>query len=50
MKKIIWNELAKIDYHENIDYLLKEWSVDEVETFIDDVEEVLFNLKKGNIN
>jgi len=50
MKKIIWNELAKIDYHENIDYLLKEWTVDEAKTFIDEVEEVLFNLKKGNVN
>ncbi|MGM0407031.1 MAG: type II toxin-antitoxin system RelE/ParE family toxin [Bacteroidota bacterium] len=49
MKKIVWNELAKIDYHENIDYLLKEWSVDEAITFINDVEEVFFNLKNGNV-
>ena len=28
-------------------YLLKEWTVNEAKTFIDEVEEVLFNLKKG---
>jgi plasmid stabilization system protein ParE len=47
MKKIIWNELTKIDYHENIDYLLKEWTVDEAKTFINEVEEVFLILKKG---
>ena len=50
MKKIIWNELAKIDYHDNIDYLLKEWTIDEAKIFIDEVEEVLFNLKKGTVD
>jgi len=49
MKTIDWTDLALKDYHENIDYLLREWSEKEALSFIDDVEAVLFELKKGNL-
>ena len=49
MKKINWTDLALTDYHDNIDYLLREWSEKEALNFIDDVETVLFELKKGKI-
>jgi plasmid stabilization system protein ParE len=49
MKIIEWNELALLDYHENIDYLLKEWTEQEAINFISDIESVIFNLKQGNI-
>lgn len=49
MKKVIWNDLALLDYHENIDYLLKEWTEQEAVKFIDEVESLIFKLKQGNI-
>ncbi len=50
MRKIIWNKVAKSDYFENIDYLLKNWSEKEVQKFIDEVRHIEFVLKKGNID
>ena len=49
MKIVIWNDLALLDYHENIDYLLKEWTEQEAIKFIDEVESLIFKLKQGNI-
>ena len=49
MKTIDWNDLALIDYHANINYLLREWSEKEALNFIDDVESVLFELKSGKV-
>ncbi|MBN2167022.1 MAG: type II toxin-antitoxin system RelE/ParE family toxin [Marinilabiliaceae bacterium] len=49
MKTIKWTDSALNSYHENIDYLLREWTVKEALNFIDDVEGVLFNLKKGTV-
>ena len=49
MKSVIWNDLALLDYHENIDYLLKEWTEQEAIKFIDEVESLIFKLKQGNI-
>jgi len=50
MRKVIWNELALLDYHENIDYLLREWTEQEAIKFIDEVESLIFKLEKGNID
>ena len=49
MRKIIWNEFARQDFYQNIDYLLKEWSEKEAQAFIDEVFDVLFALEKGNV-
>lgn len=49
MRQIKWNKLAKEDYYNNIDYLLSKWSEKEAQHFIDEVDEILFILKHGNI-
>jgi carbamoylphosphate synthase large subunit len=49
MKKIIWSIEAEFDYEANIDYLLKEWTITEVEEFIDKTNNVIFKLQKGNL-
>jgi plasmid stabilization system protein ParE len=36
--QIVWSDDALIDYHQNIDYLLKEWSVQVALEFVEDVE------------
>ena len=43
--EIIWSDDAKLDYDENIEYLLKEWSEESASTFIEEVEAVLELLK-----
>ncbi|WP_088656209.1 type II toxin-antitoxin system RelE/ParE family toxin [Geofilum rhodophaeum] len=50
MKTIKWTDAALNSYHENIDYLLREWAEKEALNFIDDVEVVLFNLKNVYFN
>jgi plasmid stabilization system protein ParE len=50
MRKIIWNKEAKSDYFEIIDYLFENWSVKEVQKFIDEVRNVEYLLKKGNVD
>jgi plasmid stabilization system protein ParE len=45
MKTFIWTDLALRDYHENIDYLIREWSEKEAIGFIEDVENTLFFFK-----
>lgn len=42
MRKISWNPLAKIDYYENIDFLLEKWSEKEAQQFIDEVNHIKF--------
>jgi len=49
MSEVVWNALAKVDYHNNIDYLLKYWPVKVAQEFIDDVEKAIYNLKTGTI-
>jgi plasmid stabilization system protein ParE len=49
MKTFFWTDLALKDYHENIDYLLHEWSEKEAVKFIEDVENVLFSIKTGKL-
>lgn len=36
--QVVWSEDALIDYHQNIDYLLKEWSEKVALEFMEDVE------------
>jgi hypothetical protein len=50
MRTVHWNKLAWFDYHENIDYLLKEWSEKEAQHFIDEVYEIEFILSQGNVD
>lgn len=49
MRTVLWNKLAVLDYYENIDYLLREWSENEAQEFIDEVYHTEFILKQGNI-
>jgi plasmid stabilization system protein ParE len=49
MKIFFWTDTALNNYHENIDYLLRDWTEKKALNFIDDVERVLFNLKKGTL-
>jgi len=50
MRQVIWNRLAKEDYYDNIDYLLKEWSEKEAQHFIDLVDEIIFILGQGKVD
>mgnify|MGYP000963609187 CR=1 FL=1 len=50
MRKIHWNDLARIDYFENIDYLLREWSEKAAQEFIDEVYETEILLERGKID
>lgn len=43
--QILWSEDAVNDYHENIEYLLKEWSEKVASQFIDEVDVVLEIIK-----
>ncbi|MDA3891884.1 MAG: hypothetical protein PF517_09505 [Salinivirgaceae bacterium] len=45
MRKITWSIDAEYDYEENIEYLLREWSVKEVEEFIEKADEVINTLR-----
>ncbi|NJK96161.1 MAG: type II toxin-antitoxin system RelE/ParE family toxin [Bacteroidales bacterium] len=49
MRTVFWNQLAKKDYLDNIDYLLRRWSEKQAQEFIDEVDEIIFILEKGNI-
>jgi len=50
MRKISWNLLAKLDYFENIDFLLENWSEKEAQQFINEVNHIEFILKQGNVD
>jgi hypothetical protein len=49
MRTVRWNKLARLDYYQNIDYLLKIWSEKEVQNFIDKVFEIESIFTKGNV-
>ena len=49
MYEIIWTNKSKLDYFNNIDFLEKEWSVKEIERFINKIDDILQKLIKGNI-
>jgi len=43
--EVIWSDDAKYDYHENIDYLLREWSENSAVDFIEEVKTILEIIK-----
>lgn len=43
--QIIWSDEAVADYHQNIDYLVKEWSSQVAVEFIEDVEAAIELIK-----
>jgi plasmid stabilization system protein ParE len=50
MRKVKWNRLASEDYYNNIDFLLKKWTIKEAQNFINEVDEIIFILKQGIID
>jgi hypothetical protein len=50
MRRIRWNPTAIIDSNENIDYLLEKWSEKAAQRFIDEVNQIEFILKQGNVD
>lgn len=44
MRKITWSVDAESDYEENIEYLLRNWSVKEAEEFVQKVDKVINTL------
>jgi plasmid stabilization system protein ParE len=49
MRTVLWNKLARLDYYQNISYLLQNWSEKEAQNFIDKVYEIETMLAKGNV-
>jgi hypothetical protein len=49
MRTVHWNKIARLDYYDNIDYLLRDWSEKEAQEFIDAVDETEFILIQGNV-
>lgn len=49
MRNIHWSETAQFDYWDNIDFLQRKWTINEVYSFMDKTEEVLNILKKENV-
>jgi len=47
--KVTWSRLARSDFWKNIEYLEKEWSPQEVISFINEVEYHIQLLKNNNI-
>ena len=41
MKRIIWSDEAIQDYHQNIKYLISQWSEESASSFIEEVEATL---------
>ena len=49
MIPVVWSELAKADYWNNIKYLESDWTSKEVSNFLNKVDEVIELLRKGNV-
>ncbi|MFH0756281.1 MAG: type II toxin-antitoxin system RelE/ParE family toxin [Bacteroidota bacterium] len=49
MREVHWNKLARSDYYQNIDFLLRKWSEKEAQEFIDEVDDIEFILKQGKV-
>lgn len=47
--KIIWSNLAKIDYWKNIEYLEQNWTTTDVLNFIAKVDECISLLKSNKV-
>lgn len=50
MRRIIWSPKAQKDYAKIIDYLLLEWTLKEVQKFVEQIEEAISILEKGNVD
>lgn len=50
MRSIRWTSLAKLDFQENIEFLLNKWSVNVAQDFVDEVLSTEFILRQGNID
>lgn len=50
MREVHWNKLARSDYYQYIDYLLREWSEKDAQEFIDEVDDIEFILKQGKVD
>lgn len=50
MRSIIWSPKAHKDFAKIIDYLFTEWTLKEIQKFIDQVEEAISILEKGNVD
>ncbi len=50
MREIVWNSKARLDFYENIDYLLENWSEKEAQNFIDEVIHVEYILSLGIVD
>jgi plasmid stabilization system protein ParE len=50
MRRIIWSPKAREDYTKIIDYLLMEWTLKEVQIFIERINDTISILKKGNVD
>jgi len=48
--KVLWSELAKIDYWKNIEYLEQNWTSQDVMNFITKVEEAIDLLETKKIS
>lgn len=49
MAQIIWTERSKLDYWDNIEYLEREWTLNDVYNFMDKVDDLVGLLVKGNL-
>ncbi|CAC9973674.1 type II toxin-antitoxin system RelE/ParE family toxin [Flavobacterium panici] len=49
MIRIIWTKIAKNDYWKNIEYLEKEWTLQDVYNFIDKTDALVDLLLKQNL-
>lgn len=50
MRDIEWSPKAETDYYAIIDFLLKNWSINEAQNFIDQVYDIEYILKQGNVD
>lgn len=50
MRKVHWNKMARLDYYDNIEFLLSEWSEKDAQEFIDEVDKTEFILKQENVD
>ena len=49
MVQIIWTELAKLEYWGNIDYLEREWTLNDVYSFMDKTDDLIMLLTHKNV-
>ena len=47
--KVIWSPQSRKDYWQNIEYLEAEWTFQDVENFIEKVDDTILLLLKNNI-